>query len=184
MGIRYILSDLHLGHKNISKFRKGSSSEEQNEQVYENLASMVDKRDTLFLLGDVAFDNEWLSRIKNLPCRDVRLILGNHDTDNVSIHDIVKTYSKVLSLQKYKKHWLTHAPVHPLELRGVKCLHGHTHYQLMIDEEGIPDNRYINVCCEYTRNKPITWEYATSEEYQQECTRLWLTEYEGIQRGR
>jgi hypothetical protein len=43
----------------------------------------------------------------------------------------------------------------------------------MLDDEGKPDNRYINTCLEYTDYRPIPWDYAMSDEYQQECYIKW-----------
>lgn len=175
---RYLIGDCHLGHKNIANFRKlkkaGSdelyTSEEQHELMYEGLAQ-VGKRDTLFLMGDIAFDKYWLDRVKELPCRNKILILGNHDLDRktVTISEIVETYDKVYSLHRYKGFWMTHCPMHPMELRGRLNIHGHTHPQLMLAEDGIPDQRYISVCAEYTNYKPISWEKATSGDYYHEC---------------
>lgn len=177
---RYIISDCHFGHENITSFRKlkkqdGSlmSSEEQHELLMEHLC-LVPKKATLFLLGDIAFDKYWLSRVSEIPCKNKILIVGNHDLDKkVSMKDLVETYDQVYSLHKYKKHWMSHAPIHLMELRGKKNIHGHTHPYLMLDEDGVPDTNYINVCCEYTGHKPIPWEYAISDEYHQECVIKW-----------
>jgi len=142
--------------------------------VLEHL-SLIPKKATLFLLGDIAFDKHWLDRIKATPCRNKILVVGNHDLDRgtVTMRDLVDTYDQVYSLHKYKNYWLSHAPIHPTELRGKKNIHGHTHHYLMLDENGVPDSNYINVCCEYTGNKPIPWEYAISDEYYQECLIKW-----------
>lgn len=191
--MRYIISDCHLGHNAVSKWRhitkhrkdtKQSiedyfnepelmSSEEQHEFIYEGLAR-IPKKATLFMLGDIAFDKYWLDRIKALQCQNKILILGNHDLDRGNkLQDIIDTYDQVYSLHKYKDHWLSHAPIHPLELRDKFCVHGHSHSELMYNISGV-DRRYINVSCEYTGYKPISWEYAISDEYYQECKGKWL----------
>lgn len=178
---RYIISDCHFAHENISQFRKlknpdGSlmSSEEQHEALYETLAQ-VPKRATLWLLGDIAFSKEWLERIKKLPCRNKILVCGNHDLDrkDITMRDLVNTYEQIYALHKYKGFWMSHAPIHPMELRGRKNMHGHTHPYLMLGEDGLPDKRYCNLSCEYTGHKPIPWTYAVSDEYQQECLIKW-----------
>lgn len=188
---RYIISDTHLGHDNISNFRhilwsndindqrKLLSSEEHHELVYEGLMQ-VPKRATLFLLGDIAFTAEWREKIKALPCRNKILLCGNHDLDvgKVSMKDLTDTYEKVYALYKYKGYWLQHCPAHPQELRGKRCVHGHTHYHLMLNELREPDKGYVNVCCEYTGYKPIPWEYAISDEYFQECCSKWRDSFE------
>lgn len=74
-----ISSDLHLGHKAICKYRKDfKSSEEHNEILFDNLASNVNKADTLYLLGDVAFDKYWLDKVSKINCKHKKLICGNH----------------------------------------------------------------------------------------------------------
>lgn len=61
MSAVYFLSDLHLGHKNICKFRTGFNSvEEHNALIKENYHKRVTKRDTVYFLGDVAFDEDHL----------------------------------------------------------------------------------------------------------------------------
>lgn len=173
MSGRYIISDLHLSHKNISNFRdNGLTSEEQWDKAYEGL-TIANKRDILFLLGDIAFSKYWLDKIKELPCQNKILIVGNHCLQGgITMRDLVDTYEQVYSLHKYKGFWLSHAPIHPMELRGKRNIQGHTHPYLMTKEvygETVVDDRYINVCVEYVGYTPIKWEYAISEEYKQEC---------------
>lgn len=173
---RYLISDLHIGHNNIHKFRKGiaDTAEEHWEMALEGLRA-IPKRATIFLLGDIAFTKEHLEEISKLKCKNKILVLGNHDVyegRGITTGDLCDVYEKVYSLHKYKGYWMSHAPIHPTELRGKLVLHGHTHFQLML-KDGIPDPRYISCCAEYTSYKPITWEYATSLEYHQECVKLW-----------
>ena len=53
---------------------------------------------------------------------------------------------------KYKEFWLSHAPIHPEELRDRINIHGHVHYK------NIDDARYFNVSCENIGFKPISLE--------------------------
>lgn len=127
----YVWSDLHLGHKNIANFRPllGLSSEEQHHLLYDSLAAL-NKRDTCYLLGDVCFDEYWLQKIAGVRCRTI-LICGNHDLNershkrDITMRDLVNSYDEVYSLYKYKGFWLSHAPIHPMELRGNGNIHGH-----------------------------------------------------------
>lgn len=175
---RYIISDLHIGHKNIHRHRKTyeGTAEDHWNLALEGLMS-VPKKATLFLLGDIAFSKEHLSSIGKIPCRNKVLICGNHDTENkITMQDISEVYDQVYSLQKYKGFWQQHSPIHSSELRGFRQVHGHTHYNLMLDDNGNIDRRYINTCVEYTGYTPIPWEYAISDEYTQGCKKLW-TDY-------
>lgn len=157
------MGDMHLGHRGIhNKFRtEFSSDDEHNYTLYNNLKSVMTKRTKTFFMGDVAFDDKWLQRIKDLPGSKV-LILGNHDTDKFGYHirDLVNVYDDIYSLLKYKDFWLSHAPIHPDELRGKVNIHGHVHDQSILvgctDElynwddpaHQQDDPRYINVCPE------------------------------------
>ena len=60
-----------------------------------------------------------------------------------------------MGLEKYKGAWLSHAPIHPAELRGKINIHGHVHYANVLDETGKLDNRYFNVSLENTGGCPI-----------------------------
>lgn len=150
MSAVYFLSDLHLGHKNICKFRTGFTSvEEHTALIKENYHKRVTKRDTVYFLGDVAFDEESLVDVKTWVGAKKILIAGNHDLDHHTMKQLVEVYDEVYSLRKYKEFWLSHAPIHPDELRGKINIHGHTHYH------NIDDARYVNVSMEQINYTPI-----------------------------
>ena len=150
MSAVYFLSDCHLNHKNICKFREGFTSVEQhNALIKENYHKRVTKRDTVYFLGDVAFDKESLADVKTWAGAKKILICGNHDLDHHTMKDLVEVYDEVYSLRKYKEFWLSHAPIHPDELRGKVNIHGHTHYH------NIADDRYVNVSMEQINYTPI-----------------------------
>lgn len=161
----WLTSDLHLGHKNIAKYRtEFSTAEEHHETMFENLATAVGKRDTLYLLGDVAFDLEWLERVKNINCRHKTLIVGNHDLEfGIHMRHLVDAYDQIYSLWSKRNYWFSHCPIHPQEMRTRKAnIHGHLHGNMVWAEQGEGnddwselDNKYINVCVEHTDWKPI-----------------------------
>jgi calcineurin-like phosphoesterase family protein len=95
-----LTSDLHLGHKNILKFREGFTSQEHHDEtLFENLASSINKRDSIIFLGDVAFSVEWLKRISLIKCEKKTLILGNHDLERkITMSDLMMTYDRIESL--------------------------------------------------------------------------------------
>lgn len=143
-------SDLHLGHKNIFKFRtQFATAEEHHETVFENLATSVNKRDSLILLGDVG-SSEWLARIRDIKCQKKSIVLGNHDLEWASIADIYVTFDSIYGLYSKKNCWFSHCPIHPSEFRKKRLnIHGHLH------DSVIDDERYVNVCLEHTDYKPI-----------------------------
>lgn len=169
---KYLIADTHFAHNNIDKFRNtlGLSSEEQHEHNFEQL-KRLGKKDLCFILGDFCFSKEWLERIEKETRCQLRIIGGNHDLNFKAFN--TNRYHGLRGLEKRNGVWLSHAPIHPMELRFSKNCHGHTHFQLMLDEDGWPDDRYINVCLEYTGYKPILWDYAMSDEYHQECVNKW-----------
>lgn len=160
MSKMWIISDVHFGHLNICRYRpQFSSMEEHDETVFENILTTVRKRDTLWMLGDSCFDEASYQKIVSISKAVLHLnyIPGNHDTDSGPRQEMYKRmikdglFSKTGSMFKHKGFWLTHPPIHPIELRGKPNIHGHTHNAFM--GEG-----YVNVCVEHTNFKPIAFE--------------------------
>ena len=141
-------TDPHLGHKNIAKFRSFVKSTEDNtEQFTLEAAAKLNKRSITYFLGDVAFDLESLDKIAQLPGRKI-LIKGNHD-DMIPTRRQAEVFEEIYGLIKYKKFWLSHAPIHPDELRGKINLHGHVHGSTVMCGDHI-DRRYMNLCPDVT----------------------------------
>lgn len=152
------VGDLHFGHKNIAKFRPTvggilvNDESEHREVVIQLWNATVAKRDVVWLHGDILFDASLLHHLGRLN-GNKNLILGNHD---VQLKDWVY-FNKVCGFEKYKRSWLSHAPIHPAELRGKINIHGHVHYATITDETGLPDRRYFNVSLENTGGCPIAY---------------------------
>lgn len=127
---RYI-ADLHLGHKAIHKFagehRGGVSSLEEHDQwIIDRWNSVVRKNDVTWVLGDAAFSNKGLEKIKKL--NGVKhLLLGNHD--DFSIDKYKKYFNKVTGFHKKASIWFSHPPIHEESLRNLVNVHGHTHHR-------------------------------------------------------
>jgi calcineurin-like phosphoesterase family protein len=107
--------------------------------MLDNLRRVLTKKSVLYVLGDVAFTMEAMAEFEALPGRKV-LVRGNHDNFQLEVYKNV--FEDILGLARYKEFWLSHAPVHPNELRGKINLHGHVHFKT------IEDSRYINICPE------------------------------------
>jgi calcineurin-like phosphoesterase family protein len=132
----YFCSDLHFGHTNIDSMRCVTNNQAL---ITADWFGTVARKDLVYVLGDAAFTAEGLDAIKSLPGRKV-LVRGNHDTLNIK--DYLNVFEDVLGIAKYKEFWLTHAPIHPSELRGRVNLHGHVHFNT------IHDCRYFSCCPE------------------------------------
>lgn len=159
----WFTSDTHFGHENILKFKTADGEplrvfnnvEHMNETMVENWNSVVNDGDIVYHLGDVYFGQggKVLPRLKGRK----RLILGNHDT--VKNQDILTNFQKILMWRMFPEFeiLLTHVPVHTgsLEMKVRYNMHGHLHRNMVKNELGVIDKRYINVCVENTNFTPI-----------------------------
>ncbi|AFH14569.1 phosphoesterase [Pseudomonas phage Lu11] len=159
----YLISDLHLGHENIPKYRDFPSLEAHDEFVLNRIADTVrsTKRATMYVLGDVAFTREGWERFDALPGNKI-VILGNHDTErtsrfNVAFIESLKTVNSVHSLLNINGMILSHAPLHPAHLRGKINVHGHLHGDI------VKDRRYFNMSMEQLDYRPWSLEQLRDE---------------------
>lgn len=122
----YVTSDWHLGHKGItSRFRKEFGSDGHHDYVIvENAAKVLTKRDAVFMLGDMSFTVEGLEMIGKLPGRKI-LVRGNHDTLSMAQYNAV--FDEIHGAYRYKGAFLTHIPIHEMELYRGFNIHGHCH---------------------------------------------------------
>ena len=137
----WFCSDLHFGHKAIGGFRQPHimSEKENRERICDDWYKVVHKKDVVYVLGDACFTMETIGQFEGLPGHKA-LVRGNHDNLDTQVY--LKYFKSVEGILKYKEFWLTHAPIHPNELRGKVNLHGHVHYAT------IDDKRYFNCCPE------------------------------------
>lgn len=172
MSTVWMTSDWHLGHKNILKYRHDEDQfktrQELESLLVRNFKEKVGKRDVTYFLGDMCFDHESLSIIKDLPGTKL-LLLGNHD-NHLGARDFLEAFDDIIGPIKYKGFWLTHQPIHPQELYGKKNIHGHTHNQDVmyfntITEELKKDVQYVNVCVDQTDFAPVRFEDIRENRY-------------------
>ena len=157
----YFNSDLHLGHKKVIEFHEGfrakcmgvSTIQEHDEMICDLWNETINKRDIIYILGDLGYD---LDPLRKLPGHK-RLLMGNHDERHV--YDYLEYFDNIIGPIKYKKHWLAHFPPVENELYGRPVIHGHTH------STGVADERYINVCVEMTRGKPVNYQDIKSGKF-------------------
>lgn len=162
----YFISDLHLGHVGVERFRENYTNNiHMRNDLHAKWHSVVRKRDTVYILGDSCFTLEALEDIKTWTGKKV-LVCGNHDLDREvnTMSTLSNYYDKVYSLLKYKEFWLSHCPIHPDELRGKHNIHGYTHKHV------IQDSRYINVCVEQLDGVPISLDTIRKKIYNKERT--------------
>jgi len=155
MNTVYVTSDWHLGHKGISqKFRdKFTSDDNHDRMIWQNARDMLTARDILICLGDMSFTDEGLDMIHALPGRKI-LVRGNHDTRSMDMYN--KVFEAIHGAYRYKGCFLTHIPIHPMELYRGYNIHGHCHRggpsNLQIGEEW---QAYYNVILEFNDYRPV-----------------------------
>jgi len=153
----FFISDLHIGHKNILKFsgdyRDGDTVDEHDHTLIVKYNSRVRKRDVCYILGDVCFDIKKMEYFDELNGTKI-LMLGNHDLFQLGVYQ--KYFDDIIGFSKKCGFWLSHAPMHPAELRGKQNIHGHVHANSIRNAYSEYDKRYINVCCEVNNGYPIS----------------------------
>lgn len=157
----FVISDTHFNHENILKFldsegktfRNFSCVEEMNETIVQRWNTVVKDEDIVYHLGDVylgrsANTNELLSRLKGRK----RLILGNHDNGKDRL--LLAHFQKIVVWRMWPEFGLllTHVPVHPMNLRDFRNVHGHIH------QNPSPGPEYFNACVEWIDYTPISIE--------------------------
>lgn len=158
MSTIFFISDLHLGHESVLKwardYRDGDTIEEHDQILIDKINSTVGKRDLLYILGDVTLKSKRdnLSLLNQIPCQKF-LVRGNHDTR--PLNEYLKVFRDVYGVLYKKGHWLSHAPIHPKELRNRPNIHGHVHTN-SIRRFFTYDQRYINVCVEALNGYPLS----------------------------
>lgn len=168
MGDIWLLSDTHLGHGNILKFKveggerlrkEFTSLVEMHEAIFDNWAATVKPGDRIFHLGDVALRSlgrKVMKDINKLPGQKY-LVRGNHDKyDDKQYHDA--GFRKIYGVHSVDGIWFTHIPIHPKSLdmhRG--NVHGHLHGGNIRTSDGLRvDRRYFNVSVENINYTPIS----------------------------
>lgn len=168
----FVTSDLHLDHAKILTFdtpdgcplRPYSCLEEMQQELEERWNNVVNKKDTCYVLGDVAFSKTGLRLMERFNGRKI-LIAGNHDRLPVKLYlqyfdDIRGAYFHHGDSTMLGGLIFTHIPVHPKGLIGHYRgnVHGHLHAQLVRTEDGQQDMRYFNACLERNNFSPVSLE--------------------------
>ena len=144
----FFISDTHFGHRNICKYRPFKTPKEHDDFIITRWNDTVRKKNKIvWVLGDMFIKNKLydMSKILGKLNGTIKVIMGNHCEKSYYTYEMIQ-----LSIISKYGFWLSHAPIHPLELRGKRNIHGHVH------NKTIPDDRYINVCCENVDYKPIS----------------------------
>jgi len=135
----------------IAKYRDIFKTAEEHDEYILNEMSKLNKRDVLYILGDFLFDSPnfdyYIKRIHDMNKFRIKLIMGNHDS--LKLYDKLTPKIEVqLPLFSYKNMWISHAPIHPGELRNrLGNIHGHLHKEHV--QKQIPEGYKINLVQDY-----------------------------------
>jgi len=150
----YVTSDWHIGQTGIAeKFRTNFVSDMAHDHVILGAAkAILTKRDVLFVLGDVTWTTTGLQQIKDtgIPARMI-MVRGNHDT--LPTRDYLEVFEEIHGAYAYKEFFMTHIPIHRLELYRRSNIHGHCHkggpYEVNAEKE------YFNAILEFNDYIPV-----------------------------
>lgn len=132
----WAISDVHFGDKEL---RAGMPGRPSDEQLVKNINSLVGRKDTLLLLGDVG-DVEYVKQLRGYKV----LIAGNHDAGMSNYSDIFnEVYEGALIIGE--KLILSHEPVN---IPWLFNLHGHDH-------KGAKRANHLNVCADVVGYFPV-----------------------------
>lgn len=160
MSQTWFTSDLHLEHDRefIYLPRDFSSVEKMNEILIKNINRFVAEDDELYILGDVMLGDSsiGLSYLRQINCKNIHIILGNHDTARrealyrVEPNVVEVTLAKKIKLNGYH-FYLSHYPTLTANLddngelkKIVINLYGHTHQKTNF-YEGRPYMYHVGV---------------------------------------
>lgn len=127
----FVVSDLHLNHKNIIQYSRPqySSVEEMNEDIVNKWNSVVRNDDIVYNLGDIYLGNKTVAKslLQRLNGRH-RVIKGNHDSykDLVKLNIFERVYDKPILIDGYVI--LSHEPIDYLNVHSPFVnIYGHLH---------------------------------------------------------
>ncbi len=158
----FLTSDHHFGY-NMMKFadangipaRPFASVEEMDDTLVENFNAVVKSRDKVYFLGDAIMRRKSFPVLSRLNCKNLVLVRGNHDIFNDE--EYRKYFTSIYGVRVFSNMILSHIPIHPNSVgRYGTNVHGHMHKNFVLDVDGNPDPRYINVCVEQTNYTPIS----------------------------
>lgn len=149
----FIISDLHLSHKNMALKRGFNDEIEHDNHIISEWNKVVSPKDIVWILGDITMEKSTPYVLLDMLNGRKKVVLGNHDKPQ-HITELLKYVDSVCGMIKYKGYVLSHCPIHESEMmRYHKNIHGHVH------ENSLESDRYINVSCEVLDYKPMLFPY-------------------------
>jgi calcineurin-like phosphoesterase family protein len=175
----WFISDIHVDHTNVLHLsnRPFKNIQEMEQTIVANINKVVRPNDVLILVGDVSLGKKesWVRFLASLVCKNVILIIGNHDRWASIPKDMLLFAAEQMTLRMHGRLFVvSHYPyrcsawrafwkrLHPSVLRpkrprdnGLWLLHGHDHRATRL----VPYHpRMLSVGCDANEYKPISGE--------------------------
>lgn len=158
MSNNYFCADLHLDQPSIIKFRDQFTDHKEHDLfLKENYHKVVRPKDFVNMVGDICMSPAAIEELRTW--NGIKSIyLGNHDNAEfkkrgVSLEMLQSVFEdRIYGFARKHGFWVSHCPIHPVELRNRNCVHGHVH------SNNIDDLRYFNVSMENIDYTPISLE--------------------------
>lgn len=158
---KWIIADLHFGHKNVIKYfnRPFSCVEEMNEILIQNWNKVVKSEDKIYVDGDISLARRYIKIMHNLNGHKI-LIKGNHDIFKLS--DYLPHFEDIRSSMLVEENIIiTHIPIFKGQSdRFIGNIHGHLHDERVLLPSGEIDPYYFNISVEQINYTPILLEEA------------------------
>jgi len=136
----WFTSDLHLNHRGVitRQGRPFDNVDDMNEAIIAKWNGVISKNDTIYVLGDFAYDTDYgtpLPKLFNALKGRKHLIVGNHDQAHSAVLDLgwesVEFYGSVRLTTGKHPIWATMCHYAMETWRGMAggsyMLHGHSH---------------------------------------------------------
>lgn len=172
----YFTSDLHLGHVNIINHceRPFDNITAMNHAIIDAINDTVDSSDLLYILGDFCFRGKKPIQYRPfIKCRNIHIILGNHDKLSHFTPHISKQFKSVSPVAEItycrQKIFMSHYPHRswPASHRGSWMLYGHTHANLdHMDQQSNMKTLDVGIDNNINYNKQFgqPWSFAEIQE--------------------
>jgi len=196
----YFISDTHYNHANICSAttkwttktgvtRQFNSLDHMNNTLVDNINQVVGENDILIHLGDWSFGGfEMIEAfLKRLVCKNIHLVLGNHDqhiqNNKGGVQSLFKSVQnylhldirKEISKNKVEKYTIVcmHYPIASWDGMNDGVIHLHGHVHLMPDAR-LHKGKAMDVGCEGSNLEPIKLETILSIMKDQPISKLVL----------
>ena len=154
---RFIIGDLHLGHKNIIEYcsRPFVDVDDMNISLISNWNSVITKTDKVYVNGDVCINKKYLSLLNEMNGKKI-LIPGNHDIFEAK--EYFKYFDDIRGYMVRNNVIFSHIPIYKSEIERFQGnIHAHFHEQrVMINDKIHPF--YYSTSVEQINYTPLSFD--------------------------